>query len=208
LAIPLLTHQPVRKLNTCSIAVGDTDIHVHGWDSTGWFWHDIMPEAHETAVVLRRLKKAPAAFQSTCRVRGSPIFEFQTTAYDLMDAGMAIIHLDGAPIGALTVLPANRRPRLRNEFAFGFVAHLSFLDGLINAESELTIHDYVEHLLRTEQTSTLVITVETAWPHLDASIVLSTYMEKLSIAMLEWLRANDATAEKLANTVENMSHVG
>jgi len=43
---------------------------------------------------------------------------------------------------------------------------------------------------------------------LDASIVLSTYMEKLSIAMLEWLRANDATAEKLANTVENMSHVG
>jgi hypothetical protein len=114
----------------------------------------------------------------------------------LTDAGLAIVHLDGAPIGALTVLPAHRRPRLRNEFAFGFVAHLSFLDGLINAESELAIHDYVDQLLRTEQTSTLVITVETAFPHSDAGIVLSTYLEKLSIAMLQWLCANDATAER------------
>jgi hypothetical protein len=194
LAIPLLTHQPVRKLNS-SIAAGDADIQIHGWDSTGWFWHDIMPESHETAVVLRRLNKAPAAFQGTCRVLGTPLFEFQTTAYDLTDAGLAIVHLDGAPIGALTVLPAHRRPRLRNEFAFGFVAHLSFLDGLINAESELTIHDYVDHLVRTEQTSTLVITVETACPQPDASIVLSTYLENLSIAMLQWLCANDTTAE-------------
>ena len=184
------------KLDTCSIAACDAGIQIHGWDSTGWFWHDIVPESHETAVVLRRLSKAPAAFQGTCRVHGSPSFEFQTTAYDLMDAGLAIIHLDSAPIGALTVLPAHRRPRLRNEFAFGFVAHLSFLDGLIDAESELAIHDYVDHLLRTEQTSTLVFTVETARPHSDASIVLSTYLENLSIAMLQWLCANDATAER------------
>lgn len=189
------THEPVPKRNANSIAADDADIHIHGWDSTGWFWHDIMPESHETAVVLRRLNKAPAAFQTTCRVQGSPSFEFQTTAYDLTDAGLAIVHLEGAPIGALTVLPAHRRPRLRNEFAFGFVAHLSFLDGLINAESELAIHDYVDHLLRSEQTSTLVFTVETGCPHSDASIVLSTYMEKLSIAMLQWLCANDAEAE-------------
>lgn len=186
----------MRKRHTSSIAAGDADIHIHGWDSTGWFWHDIMPEAHETAVVLRRLKKAPAAFQGTCRVRGSPSFEFQTTAYDLTDAGLAIVHLDGAPIGALTVLPAHRRPRLRNEFAFGFVAHLSFLDGLINEESELAIHDYVDQLLRTEHTSTLVFIVETARPHSDAGIVLSRYLENLSIAMLQWLCANDATAER------------
>jgi hypothetical protein len=128
-------------------------------------------------------------------VHGSPLFEFQTTAYDLTDAGLAIVHLDGTPIGALTVLPAHRRPRLRNEFAFAFVAHLSFLDGLIDAESELTIHDYVDRLLRTERTSTLVFTVEAARADSDASIVLSTYLEKLAIAMLQWRWAKDALAE-------------
>jgi hypothetical protein len=99
----------VPKLNACSIAVADTQIHIHGWDSTGWFWHDIAPEASETGVVLRRLKKAPATFQGTCRVHGSPIFEFETTAYDLSDAGLAIVHLDGTPMSALPVLPAHRR---------------------------------------------------------------------------------------------------
>ena len=184
----------MSKLNPCSSVAADTDIHIHGWDSTGWFWHDIAPEARESGAVLRRLKKAPAAFQGTCRVPGSPVYEFQTTAYDLTDAGLAIVHLDGAPIGALTVLPAHRRPRVRSEFAFAFVAHLSFLDGLIDAESELTVHDYVDRLLRTEQTSTLVFTVETARTHSDAGIVLSAYLERLSIAMLQWLCANDASA--------------
>jgi hypothetical protein len=188
----------VGNLNSSSIAAGDTDIHIHGWDSTGWFWHDVadtMPDAHQIEVVLRKLKKAPAAFCDTCRVPGSPAFAFQTTAYDLMDAGLAIVHLEGAPIGALAVLPAHRRPRLRTEFAFGFVAHLSFLDGFINPHSELAVHEYVDNLLRTEQTSTLVFTVETAGACPDTSIVLSAYLERLSIAMLQWLCAEDAKAE-------------
>ena len=123
------------NLNSCCVAVADTDVHIHGWDSTGWFWHDVTDttvEVHEAGAVLRKLRKGPVAFQGICRVPGSPECEFQTTAYDLTDAGLAIVHLDGAPVGALTVLPAHRRPRLRNEFAFGFVAHLSFLDGLID----------------------------------------------------------------------------
>lgn len=93
------------------------------------------------------------------------------------------------------MLPAHRRPRLRSEFAFSFVAHLSFLAGLINPESELTVHEYVDNQLRTEQTSTLVFTVETAGTCPDTNIVLSTYLQKLSIAMLQWLCANDAESE-------------
>lgn len=148
--------------------------------------------------MLRQLRKAPAAFQGKCRVPGSPELEFQTTAYDLADAGLALVHLDGAPggpIAALTVIPAHRRPHLRDDFAFGFVAHLSFLDGLINPASELAIHDYVDNLLLTEPTSTLVFTVETARAGPDTSIVLSAYLEKLSIAMLQWLCAKDAMAQ-------------
>lgn len=185
----------MRKGNSCSTDEGTPGIVVHGWDSTGWFSHDIQPEAYATAAVLRRLKKAPAAFPRACRVRGAPIFEFLTTVHDLVDAGLAIVHLDGAPIGALTVLPAHRRPRLRNEFAFGLVAHLCFLGGLINSESEFAIHEYIDRLLRTEQTSTLVIIVEPSLGHSDASLALSAYLEELSIAMLQWLCAKDAVAE-------------
>lgn len=191
------------NLNSCCVAVADTDVHIHGWDSTGWFWHDVTDttrEVHEAGAVLRKLRKGPVAFQGICRVPGSPECEFQTTAYDLTDAGLAIVHLDGAPVGALTVLPAHRRPRLRNEFAFGFVAHLSFLDGLIDPDSELTIHDYVDALLRTEQTSTLVFTVETARACSDTSIVLSAYLETLSVAMLKWLCAKDAKVARLRDT--------
>ena len=191
----------MRKLNSCSVVAGDSDIHIHGWDSTGWFRHEvtgILPKALEAGAVLRKLREAPAAFQDRCRVRGSPVFEFRTSAYDLTDAGLALVHEDGAaggPIGALTILPAHRRPRLRKEFAFGFVAHLSFFDGLIKPDSELAIYDYVDDLLRTDQTSTLVFTVETAQVCPDTSLVLSTYLEKLSIAMLVWLCAKDAQAE-------------
>jgi hypothetical protein len=69
------------------------------------------------------------------------------------------------------------------------------LDGLINPDSQLAIHDYVENLLLAEPTSTLVFTVETARACSDTSIVLSAYLEKLSIAMLQWLCAKDAEAE-------------
>jgi hypothetical protein len=170
------------------MAAGEADIQIHGWDSSGWFRHEvtgILPKAREAGAVLRKLREAPAAFEDRCRVRGAPVVEFRTSAYDLADAGLAIVHQDGAA-GA---------PILRKEFAFGFVAHLSFFDGLIKPDSELEIHDYVDDLLRTDQTSTLVFTVETAQACSDTSLVLSAYLEKLSIAMLEWLCAKDAQAE-------------
>jgi hypothetical protein len=184
-----------------SIELGGKEIHIHGWDSAGWFSHDVtgeLPEARMRGAVLRKLRQSPAAFQTRCAVRGSPAVEFRTTAYDLADAGLAIVHQDGArggPVGALTVLPAHRRSRLREDFAFGFVAHLGFFDGLISADSELAIHDYVDNLLRTDPTSTLVFTVETAHICPDTSIGLSVYLERLAIAMLEWLHSKDEQAE-------------
>jgi hypothetical protein len=66
---------------------------------------------------------------------------------------------------------------------------------LIKPDSELAIHDYVDELLRTDQTSTLVFTVEAAPASSDTSLVLSAYLERLSIAMLGWLCAKDAQAK-------------
>ena len=89
------------------------------------------------------------------------------------------------------MVPANRRSRLRGDFAFGFVAHLSFFDGLIGPDAELAIHDYMENALRTEPAATHVFIVETAHPFADAGMALSAYLEKLSMAMLHWLREKD-----------------
>lgn len=179
------------------------DIRIHGWDATGWFSHQptgAIPGSPATRSIARKLEKTRGLFHGrvTCRVPGTPALDVQTTAYDVTDSGLAIVHLDGAPggpVAALAVIPAHRRPRLREDFAFGFVAHLSFLGGLITPEAELAIHDYIDNALRTQPPSTLVFTVEAPRVCTDASIALSAYVERLSVAMLQWLSATDAEAE-------------
>jgi hypothetical protein len=124
--------------------------------------------------------------------------DFQTTVYDLTDAGLAMVHLDGvlhAPIGVLAVIPAQRRRHLRPEFAFGFVSFLSFLGAMASPDSELAIHDYLESVLRTDTASALIFTVEGAQLDSDTSIVTSAYFENLSIAMLQWLCTKHAEPE-------------
>ena len=148
--------------------------------------------------MLQKLRNASGAFQGKlyCGVPGLPGMDFKTAVYDLTDAGLAIVHLDGAshtPAGVLAVIPAHRRPQVRPEFAFGFVSFLSFLGVLASPDSELAIHDYVDNILRTDTAAALMFTVEAARLDLDTSIVLSVYFERLSIAMLHWLCPKHAT---------------
>jgi hypothetical protein len=191
----------VRHSNSSSYTETDCEIQIHGWDSTGGFWHgptQIAPQESGFGPISRRLARSQGPFHGTisCRVPGSIPFAFQTAAYDLTDSGLAVLHLDGlqAPIGALAIVPAHRRCRLRSEFAFGLVAHLSFLSGLITPDSELQILEYIEDALRSEPRSTLAFTLEAAHADTDVSIVLATYLDRLSTAMLSWLRMNDSEA--------------
>jgi hypothetical protein len=124
--------------------------------------------------------------------------DFQTTVYDLTDAGLAMVHLDGfphAPIGVVAVIPAERRPHLRPEFAFGFVSFLSFLGAMASPDSELAINDHLESVLRTDTASTLIFTMEGSQLDSDTSIVASAYFENLSMAMLQWLCRKHAEPE-------------
>jgi hypothetical protein len=191
----------VRPSNSSSHTETDCEIQIHGWDSTGGFWHgptEVAPEESRFGPISKRLAKSQGPFHGTisCCVPGSIPLAFQTAAYDLTDCGLAILHLDGlqAPIGALAIVPAHRRCRLRSEFAFGLVAHLSFLSGLITPDSELPILEYIEAALRSEPPSTLAFTLDAAHVDTDVSIVLATYLERLSAAMLVWLRRNDSEA--------------
>jgi hypothetical protein len=131
-------------------------------------------------------------------VRGLPGVDFHTTVYDLTDAGLAMVHMDGdlhAPIGVVAVIPAQRRRRLRPEFAFGFVSFLSFLGAAASPDSELAIHDYLESVLRTDTASALVFTVEGSQLDSDTSIVTSAFFENLAVAMLQWLCPKHAEME-------------
>jgi hypothetical protein len=123
-------------------------------------------------------------------VPGLPCVEFYTAVYDLGDAGLAIVHSDGAdggPVGILAVIPHNRRRLLRKDFAFELMTLISFLGSPVNSGSELAIHDYIEEALRTEPPATQVFAVETAEVNPDIAIVLSAHFENLAAAMLDWM---------------------
>jgi len=190
----------MHSVNSRSVAAGEADIQIHGWDSAGWFRHEvtgILPTAREAGAVLRKLREAPAAFEERYHVRGSPVVEFRTTAYDWRTPDWRLCTRMAWPaaIGALTILPAHRRPRLRKEFAFGFVAHLSFFDGLIKPDSELASTITSTSCYERTRHPRWFFTVEAAPASSDTSLVLSAYLERLSIAMLGWLCAKDAQAK-------------
>ena len=191
----------------------EVEIHLYGWNDQGGFWHgptEMAPALNGTGTILRKLRNAPGTFHGKlhCSVPGLPGMDFQTTVYDLTDAGLAMVHLDGfphAPIGVVAVIPAQRRRRLRPEFAFGFVSFLSFLGATASPDSELAIHDYVENVLRTDTASALVFTMEGSQLDSDTSIVASAYFENLSIAMLQWLCTKYAEPEADDDDVSEVS---
>src|SRR5665811_2079687 len=119
-------------MNNSGLHVRETEpeIHLYGWNDQGGFWHgptEIAPALNGTGSILLKLRNAPGTFHGKlrCSVPGLPRMDFQTTVYDMADAGLAMVHLDGfphAPIGVVAVIPAHRRQHLRPEFAFGFVS--------------------------------------------------------------------------------------
>lgn len=181
------------------LSMNSWSVYLHGWDATAEFWHGPTPltrargRGHAGA---ERIRNARSGFHGKllCSVPGLPCLEFDTAVYDLMDIGVAIVHLDGAeggPAGVIAVVPAARRERLRPEFAFEFVTLLSFFAGPSKAGSELAIHDYIDAVVRTGAPGTQVFTVETAKLDPDVGIVLSAYFEDLASATVDWLAARD-----------------
>jgi len=121
--------------------------------------------------------------------------EFYTAVYDLSDAGLAIVHLDGAgggPAGIVAVIPRSRRKLLRSDFAFELMTVISFLGSPVNSGCELAIHEYIEETLRAEPSHTHIFSVETAEVSSDTGIVLSAHFENLAAAMLDWMAARES----------------
>jgi hypothetical protein len=133
-------------------------------------------------------------------VPGLPGIEFYTAVYDLRDAGLALVHLDGAdggPVGIVAAVPYNRRRLLRNDFAFELMTVISFLGSPVNTGSELAIHDYIAEALRAEPSASHVFSVETGDVSPDIGIVLWAHFENLAAAMLHWMASREAPGDAL-----------
>jgi len=174
------------------------DVQLHGWDAQAESWHGPIPLApsRRGARLTEKVRTARGAFQGKlrCSVPGLPCIEFATAVYDLRDAGLAIVHLDGAhggPVGIVAAIPRNRRSFLREDFAFELMTIVSFLSSPVNRGCELQINDYIEETLRTEPSATQVFAVETAELSSDTGIVLSAHFEQLAAAMLDWLATRE-----------------
>ena len=136
---------------------------------------------------------------------GLPCVEFHTAVYDLLDTGLAIVHLDGGqvrPAGIMAVVPRNRHQLLRNDFAFELMTVVSFLGAPINSGCELEINDYMEQALRMEPLATQIFAIETAELSADVGIVLSAHFENLAAAMLDWLARRDLQADGVLEAEE------
>jgi hypothetical protein len=126
--------------------------------------------------------------------------EAYTTAYDLKDAGLAVVHLEGeheGPAGIVAIVPESRRPLLRDEFPLELMTLISFLGGPVNHGCDFAIHDYIEEALRKEPSATHIFALETAALGDDAGIVLSAHFENLSAAMLQWMTARESREDIL-----------
>ncbi|MGB7763039.1 MAG: hypothetical protein WBL61_24610 [Bryobacteraceae bacterium] len=136
---------------------------------------------------------------------GLPCLEFYTSVYDLRDAGLAIVHLEGphgGPVGILAVVPRDRRRLLRDDFAFELMTLVSFLGSPIISGCELQINDYIEEALRTEPSATQAFAVETAELNSDIAIVLSAHFEHVAAAILDWMAERDPQDDAILESEE------
>jgi hypothetical protein len=124
-----------------------------------------------------------------CGFPGERPRKFFVLVHDLSDCAIACIYCDESktgPAGILAVIPAHRRPYLRDDFAFEFLAYAHFL-GSFNSGTELQVHDSITSALVEQSGSTVAFAISSGlWPS-DLDHVLSCCVEKVARTLCRWL---------------------
>ena len=174
-------------------------IALYGWDSRNEIWHG-PTELGSCDVTDKRLLQAlrTAANHASnswfgavnCCTAGEPMSRFFAVINDLSDSVIVSIYCNeskAGPAEILAVVPANRRSRLREEFAFEFLAFARFL-GTLSAGAELQVHDAIASVLADQHNSrNLVFSISSViWPG-DLDRALSCCVEKIAVTLCRWL---------------------
>jgi hypothetical protein len=178
---------------------------LYGWDSRSKIWHG-PNELGDCIVPDKRLLRALRAAlgrswygRVRCSRAGEVAGRFFVLAQDLSDCAIAMIYCDESKTGPteiIAVVPVGRRSRLRDEFAFEFLAFARFL-GLLSAGDELEVHEaLVAALTSREDGESIVFSISSAiWPgELDPT--LSRCVEKLALTLGQWLAEPAASSER------------
>jgi hypothetical protein len=174
-------------------------IDLYGWDSRNEIWHGpTEPGSCERADkrLLHALRTAAANGSNSwygsvnCCTSGEPMSRFFVVVNDLFDSVIASIYCNeskAGPAEILAVLSRNRRSRLRDEFAFEFLAFARFL-GALNIGAEFQVHEAIASALADEHHSRdLVFSIGSViWPG-DLDRALSCCVEKIAITVCQWL---------------------
>jgi len=184
------------------LAQGEPRIALHGWDWRGQVWHgpdELTFALNGSREILRKLRPLTSSWHGRLHAQmpGQLSLDFYASIYDLSDAGLAILDLEGSPGGPLevtAVVPAHRRARVRKDFAFEFAAFLRFLEGPESSGAELAIHDYIHRVLdEADAATTLVFSIETCFIERELQILIAEQVERLAISMLAWMTEKDAS---------------
>lgn len=174
-------------------------IELHGWDWRGQVWHgpdELTFALNGSREILRKLRPLASSWHGKLHAQmpGQLSLDFYASIYDLSDAALAILNLEGSPGGPLeitVVIPAHRR--VRKDFAFEFAAFLRFLEGPESSGAELAIHDYIHRVLgERDAATTLVFSIETCFIERELQILIAEQVERLAVSMLAWMTEKDA----------------
>jgi hypothetical protein len=119
-----------------------------------------------------------------------PEARFFTLVHDLSDCAVASIYCDeskAGPVELLATIPSRRRSRLRDEFAFEFLAYAHFL-GALSAGAELQVQEGIAAAVAGQgEAETFVFSISSGlWPS-DLDPVLSRCVEKVAVTLCQWL---------------------
>jgi len=172
------------------------NVQLHGWDSLSQSWNgpnELCLSHTGTQRLVEALRSAPGKSwygPVQCAASGHGQARFFALIHALQDCAVAMLYCDESKTGPaeiVIVIPAERRGRIREEFAFEFVAFASFL-GCLNASAGLAVHDRITAALgEPSESDSLVFSINSGLWESELDHVLSRCVEKVAVAMLNWL---------------------
>lgn len=188
----------------------DVPIHLYGWDSQSETWHGPneldrrSPPDNRLLHALRNVSGKSWYGPVHCRESDAPAARFFALVHDLSDCAIASIYCDeskAGPAEILAVIPASRRPHLRDDFAFEFLAYARFL-GSLSAGADLQVHEGIATAIADQRDSTsLVFSMSSGLWSSDLDPVLSRCVEKIAVTLCWWLDVKSTQSLQLPRTV-------
>jgi hypothetical protein len=182
------------------MVAGENLVQLYGWDARSATWHGPDEVTYGKAPLTRFLEALRGTPGKSwfgpvnCASGREAATRLFALVHNFPDCAAAMVYCNESKTGPaeiVAVLPAHRRPRLRQDFAFEFLSFARFL-GAVDAGSELTVHEAMTAAIAEScEMDSLVFSIESGlWPS-DRDHVLSECAEAIAMTLLEWLEGEE-----------------